>query len=81
MPRTCQLFDKRGQPVAPRMRRSLQMNSAASTSKRGVTLLVQLNDARKSEAYGDVVKPDLDPADLVTDIEEYVTAVEALLAK
>jgi hypothetical protein len=44
-------------------------------------LLVQLNDARKSEAYGDVVKPDLDPEDLVTDIEEYVTAVEALLAK
>lgn len=44
-------------------------------------VLVQLNDARKSEAYGDVVKPDLDPEDLVTEIEEYITAVEALLAK
>ena len=43
-------------------------------------LLVQLNDARKSEAYGDVIKPDLDPEGLVTDIEEHVTAVEALLA-
>jgi hypothetical protein len=44
-------------------------------------LLRQLNDARKAEVYGDVERPALDPEDLVREIEEYVLAVEALLAR
>jgi hypothetical protein len=42
-------------------------------------LLVSLNDARKSVAYGDVALPNLDPEELAREIEEYVDAVEALL--
>lgn len=42
-------------------------------------LLVQLNDARKAEAYGDVVRPALGSEDVAREIEEYVEAVEALL--
>ncbi len=45
------------------------------------SLLVQLNDARKSVAYGDIALPRLDPEDLATEIEEYVEAVEAFLAR
>ena len=44
-------------------------------------LLVQLNDARKAEAYGDVARPDLDPKDLARTLEQYVEAVEALFAR
>ena len=43
-------------------------------------LLRQLNDARKAEAYGDVERPMLDSEDLARQIEEYVLAVEKLLA-
>jgi len=43
-------------------------------------LLVDLNLARKSWAYGDVEPPELDPEDVANDIEEYVEAVTALLA-
>jgi hypothetical protein len=43
------------------------------------SLLVTLNDARKSVAYGDVALPNLDAEDLAREIEEYVDAVEALL--
>jgi hypothetical protein len=44
-------------------------------------LLKDLNDARKSEAYGDVAAPELDAEDLVSQIKNYVEAVEALLRK
>ncbi len=44
-------------------------------------LLVQLNDARKAEAYGDVTRPELDPEDLARRIGQYVRAVEALLGQ
>ena len=44
-------------------------------------LLVQLNDARKSVAYGDIVMPNLDAEDVAIEIEEYVRAVEALLGR
>jgi hypothetical protein len=42
-------------------------------------LLVQLNDARKAVAYGDVTLPDLDPEELAAAIEQYVEAMEVLL--
>jgi hypothetical protein len=45
------------------------------------SLLRQLNDARKAEAYGDVARPALDPEDLARKIEEYVVAVEELLGR
>jgi HEPN domain len=44
-------------------------------------LLKDLNDARKSEAYGDVVAPELDAEDVVSQIENYVEAVKAFLEK
>ncbi len=42
-------------------------------------LLVQLNDARKAESYGDVVRPTLDPEALARSIEEFVLAVSNLV--
>lgn len=42
-------------------------------------LLRDLNDARKSEAYGDVVLPDLDAGDVAAKIEEYVDSVARLI--
>jgi len=45
------------------------------------SLLVQLNDARKSVAYGDIAMPHLDPEDIASEIEEYVGAIEAFLAR
>ena len=42
-------------------------------------LMRDLNDARKAEAYGDVVPPSLDPEDVATEIEQYVRAVGNLL--
>ncbi|MGD0228928.1 MAG: hypothetical protein ABSC19_01050 [Syntrophorhabdales bacterium] len=44
-------------------------------------LLRDLNDARKATAYGDIQAPDLDAEDIATEIEEYVNAVAALLAR
>jgi hypothetical protein len=44
-------------------------------------LLKDLNEARKSEAYGDVAAPELDAEDVVAQIETYVEAVRAFLAK
>jgi hypothetical protein len=43
-------------------------------------LLRELNDARKAEAYGDVLRPALDPEDVAGDIQAYVDSVEELLA-
>lgn len=43
-------------------------------------LLVLLNDMRKHEAYGDVVRPDeLDPEDAAREIEDYVESVSRLI--
>lgn len=54
------------------------------TSKHGLRdvsdLLRDLNEARKSAAYGDVEAPDLDAEDLVTTLQEYVEAVAALIS-
>jgi hypothetical protein len=44
-------------------------------------LLVNLNDARKASAYGDIDSPDLDAESVALAIEEYVGAVESFLAK
>src|SRR5437879_3883976 len=38
-------------------------------------LLKDLNEARKSEAYGDIAAPTLDAADVASEIESYVQAV------
>lgn len=44
-------------------------------------LLRDLNEARKSEAYGDVAFPHgLDPEDVAQQVEAYVNAVDTLLA-
>jgi hypothetical protein len=43
-------------------------------------LLVDLNDARKASAYGDIDRPDLDAQDVAEIIEKYVEAVEDFLA-
>lgn len=43
-------------------------------------LLRDLNEARKSEAYGDVTTPpELDPEDVAVQIEEYIQSVAALI--
>lgn len=45
-------------------------------------LMGDLNELRKSEAYGDVASPpSLDPEDIVREVEDYVEAVDALLAR
>ena len=45
------------------------------------SLLVRLNDARKSVAYGDIVMPNRDADDVAIEIEEYVEAVEGFLGR
>lgn len=43
-------------------------------------LLRDLNEFRKSEAYGDVVTPpELDPQDVAVEIEEYIESVATLI--
>ena len=43
-------------------------------------LLRDLNEARKSEAYGDITSPpELDPVDVAVQIEEYIDSVAALI--
>ena len=42
-------------------------------------LLRDLNDARKSVAYGDVELPELEAEDVAQDIETYIEAVKLLL--
>ena len=43
-------------------------------------LLIDLNNMRKHEAYGDIDPPEnLDPQDVATEIDEYVEAVNRLL--
>lgn len=42
-------------------------------------LLVDLNDARKASAYGDIDRPDLDAQNVAEVIENYVKIVEDLL--
>lgn len=44
-------------------------------------LLLDLNDARKSSAYGDVPAPDLNAEDVASEIERYVEAVAELVEK
>jgi hypothetical protein len=44
-------------------------------------LLKDLNDVRKSEAYGDIVAPDLDAEDVASEIEAYVEAAEKFLSE
>ncbi len=41
-------------------------------------LLRDLNETRKSEAYGEVAAPNLDAEDVACEIELYIAAVEAL---
>ena len=42
-------------------------------------LLRDLNEARKSEAYGDITPPELDPEDVAVRIEEYIKSVATLI--
>lgn len=44
-------------------------------------LMHDLNEVRKSEAYGDIASPpNLDPEDVAQAVEEYIEAVDRLLA-
>lgn len=43
-------------------------------------LLSDLNNARKAVAYGDIPAPELDAEEVASKIEEYVDAVEVILA-
>jgi hypothetical protein len=45
-------------------------------------LMRDLNEVRKAEAYGDIASPpSLVPQDVVREVERYVAAVDALLAR
>jgi pyruvate-formate lyase len=44
-------------------------------------LLRDLNDARKSAAYGDIPAPDLNAEDVASEIERYVDAVADLVER
>ncbi len=52
-------------------------------SRRGLDdvsdLLRDLNEARKSVAYGDVGLPELDPEDVASRIEAYIESISALI--
>lgn len=43
------------------------------------TLLHDLNEARKSESYGDVEAPELDAEETAAEVETFVKAVQALI--
>jgi len=43
-------------------------------------LLRDLNTLRKSEAYGDVEAPEMDPERIAIEVEEYVEAVSGLIS-
>jgi hypothetical protein len=42
-------------------------------------LLTELNDGRKAVAYGDLDMPELNPAEVITQIEGYIAAVAVLI--
>ena len=44
-------------------------------------LIRDLNEVRKSEAYGDVIAPELDAEEVASTIVEYIDAVAALVDK
>ena len=44
-------------------------------------LIRDLNEVRKSEAYGDVIAPELDAEEVAITIEEYIDAVAAVVDK
>ncbi len=44
-------------------------------------LLSDLNEARKGTAYGDVEEPDIDPADVLQEVGDYLKEVEGFLKK
>src|SRR5262245_18501927 len=45
------------------------------------SLLSDLNEARKGTAYGDVEEPDIEPADVLEQVGDYLKEVEAFLKK
>jgi hypothetical protein len=57
--------------------------AAALAEKHGLPavddLMSKLNETRKASNYGDVEAPDLDAEEVAAAIEEFVSAVEALL--
>jgi hypothetical protein len=56
---------------------------AKALSKRGLDdvadLLRDLNEARKSVAYGDIARPELDAEDVASRIEAYIESIAALI--
>ena len=42
-------------------------------------LLIDLNDARKGTAYGDVAEPEIEPEDVLDQVDSYIQEVEKLL--
>ena len=44
-------------------------------------LLRDLNEARKSEAYGDVQAPELDAEDVASEVESFIDSVRRILGK
>ena len=44
-------------------------------------LLSELNEARKGTAYGDVEEPDIEPADVLEQVGDYLKEVETFSKK
>lgn len=69
--------------IASKRTHSNRVEAAKTLYKHGFAdvsdLIRALNTARKSEAYGDVVAPDLDAEDVANDIEEYIESVARLI--
>lgn len=68
----------------PKTHRSKEKAAIRLSTEHGLPdvagLLVLLNDVRKHEAYGDVVRPDeLDPENAARQIEDYVESVSRLI--
>ncbi len=59
-----------------------KQSAAKALAQRGLpdvsALLRDLNEARKSRAYGDVPFPDLDPEDVAIRVEQFVDAIAGL---
>lgn len=70
-------FQKNHWTKAAAARRLSQHHPLADVSD----LLSDLNEARKGTAYGDVEEPDIEPADVLQQVGDYLEHVETFLRK
>ena len=73
------VFGKEVQPVHRHRAEAAKQLSSEHGLDDVSELILDLNEVRKSEAYGDVIAPDLDAEDVAITIEEYIDSVAAVV--